>query len=108
MRKARPTVAFPGSGDNERPLSQALQAARAAQATANASPLAASSQASGVVFTAGQTVRVPHGLGRAPEGWLVAYATGSAPALYASVSDASYITLTHSGASTTRVTLLFF
>lgn len=37
----------------------------------------------GLVFTAGQTRSVPHGLGRAYTGFRVEHAVGAAPALYA-------------------------
>lgn len=106
--KYKPTVAFPGEGENERPLAQALSAARAAKDAADAAPFATGALSSGLTFTTGQVKRVPHGLGRRPVGWLVTYATGSAPVLFATVSDAQYITLTHSGASTTTCNIYFF
>jgi hypothetical protein len=106
--KYKPTVAFPGSGENERPLAQAVTAAKQAKEAADAPPFATGALAADITFQAGQTVRVPHGLGRKPQGWLVVYATRSAPELCALTSDAYYISLVHGGGAVTTCSLYFF
>lgn len=104
----KPTVAFPGQGEDERAISQAVSAAKNARDAADSTPFAAGALAEKLAFTAGQTRRVPHGLGRKPVGWVVTYATTSAPLLFVTTSDTNYITLTHSGASATTCSIYFF
>ncbi len=106
--KHRPTVAFPGSGENERPLAQALTAARAAKEAADAHPFATGALLENETWQAGETRRVGHGLGRKPSGWLVVYATRSFPELYALTSDTAYITLVHGGGAVTTCSVYFF
>lgn len=65
----------------------------------------------GITFTAGQTLDIPHNLGRRAQGFIVVDATGSAPQLYRVPAqpvdrEDTFMRLTHAGASSTTVKLL--
>lgn len=69
-------------------------------------------QTIGITFAAGQAIEIAHGLGRAATGFLVKDAQLSAPALFNDLANLSpglsktHIRLKHSGAATTKVSLV--
>ena len=110
LRKAAPQPVGLPPGEDTRAFDALAADLSHLRDSHNASALAAQEGrlVTGQAFGAGATVKVAHGLARTPSGWLVTRALTSAPLLFEVSRDRYFLTLTHTGASDTRVDFWVF